>query len=144
MASADAAGVDRRMKLLRVIAVLLALTLMFGEAFRSWGAGRPFFAWFDDQIMGALLILGAWLMAYPTPRRHAFFAMAWGVNTGMLYGSFFGKLYNPESSNPGNFDIAFLTIAIGLLFVIAIAGTICSILLTPKTEGGTRLTQGGR
>lgn len=131
------------MKLLRVIAVLLALTLMFGEAFRSWGAGRPFFAWFDDQIMGILLILGAWLMATPTPRRRAFFAMAWGVNAGMLYGSFFGKLYNPEASNPGNFDIAFLTIAIGLLFAVSIAGTICSILLTPASVGAAKSTQSG-
>ena len=96
------------MKILRIVAVVLALTLMFGEAYRSWGAGRPFYAWFDDQIMGAALIAGSWLMAKPSLRRHVFFAAAWGFNAGMLYPSFFGKLFDPRSSNPGNFDIGFL------------------------------------
>jgi hypothetical protein len=117
------------MTVLRIIAVLLALTLMLGEAYRSWGAGRPFYAWFDDQIMGAALIAGAWLMGKPTAQRHAFFGAAWAFNMGMLYPSFFGKLFESQSSNPGNFSIGFLTLAICILFLVSIVGTIASLML---------------
>ena len=123
------------MKLLRIIAVLLALSLMLGEAYRSWGAGRPVMFWMDDQIMGAMLIAGAWLMARPTPARHAFFAAGWGVNAGMLYGSVFGKVFAPETSNPGNFDMGLLTALIGLAFVTAIAGMIATILYARDGSG---------
>lgn len=123
------------MKILRIVAIVLALTLMIGEAYRSWGAGRPFYAWFDDQIMGAALIAGAWLMAKPTAQRHALFAAAWAFSAGMLYPSFFGKLFEPQSSNPGNFGIGFLTAIIGLLFAISIVGTIVCVTLARANEG---------
>jgi hypothetical protein len=44
------------MRLLRVVAVILALPLMGGEAYRSWGAGRHVAFWMDDMLMGSLLI----------------------------------------------------------------------------------------
>ncbi len=115
---------------LRIMAILLALTLMIGEAIRSWGIGRPFYSWFDDQIMGAALIVGAILMAKPTPKRQSFFVAAWAFNVGMLYPSFFGKIIEPENSNPGNFDLGFLTLAVGVLFGVAIVGTVMSIANT--------------
>ena len=122
------------MKALRIVAVLLALSLMLGEAYRSWGADRPVMFWMDDQIMGAMLIAGALLMRRATPLRHAFFAAGWGVNAGMLYGSFFGKVFAPETSNPGNFDMGLLTVLIGLAFATAVCGMIATILLTPPGE----------
>jgi hypothetical protein len=65
-------------KALRALAVILAVSLMLGEIYRSWGAGRPAYAVLDDQIMGALLLVGAWLTRHPRPSRMAFFAGAWG------------------------------------------------------------------
>jgi hypothetical protein len=116
-------------KALRALAVIVALTLMLGEAYRSWGVGRPVYAWIDDQIMGAVLIVGAVLMARPSPQRHAMFTAAWAFNAGMLYPSFFGKLFDPSNSNPGNFSLGFLTLAVGLLFFLAIMGTVASVKL---------------
>ena len=110
------------MKALRLLAVTLALSLMLGEAYRSWGVGRPAYAWLDDQIMGALLLAGAWLTRLPSAARMTFFAGAWGVNAGMLYGSFFGKVFEPERSNAGNFDLGVLTALIGLAFATALVG----------------------
>jgi hypothetical protein len=123
------------MKRLRLLAVLLALSLMAGEAWRSWGAGRPAYAWLDDQIMGAMLLAGAWAMARDTLARRAFFAAGWGVNAGMLYGSFFGKLFEPARTNAGNFDLAVLTWLVGLAFVVSIAGMILTITLPQQREG---------
>lgn len=123
------------MKRLRLLAVLLGLSLMIGEAWRSWGAGRPAYAWLDDQIMGAMLLAGAWAMARDTLARRAFFAAGWGVNAGMLYGSFFGKLFEPERTNAGNFDLAVLTWLVGLAFAVSIAGMILTITLPQQREG---------
>lgn len=123
------------MKRLRLLAVLLALSLMVGEAWRSWGAGRPAYAWLDDQIMGAMLLAGASAMARDTLARRAFFAAGWGVNAGMLYGSFFGKLFEPERTNAGNFDLSVLTWLVGLAFAVSIAGMILTITLPQQREG---------
>lgn len=123
------------MKRLRLLAVLLALSLMVGEAWRSWGAGRPAYAWLDDQIMGAMLLAGAWAMARDTLARRAFFAAGWGVNAGMLYGSFFGKLFEPARTNAGNFDLGLLTWLVGLAFAVSIAGMILTITLPKQREG---------
>lgn len=122
------------MKALRALALILGLSLMLGEAYRSWGAGRPAYAWLDDQIMGALLIAGAWVTRIPTPRRLALLAGAWGVNAGMLYGSFFGKVFEPGSSNPGNFGMGVLTALIGMAFATAIAGLIWTIVKAGRSQ----------
>lgn len=117
------------MKLLRVIAILGALALMLGEAYRSWGMGRPVAFWMDDMLVGGLLIASAILVARPTVARRAFFTGAWGIGVGMLYGSFFGKLFAPQDADPGNFDLGPLTALIGFSFAVSVAGMIASILL---------------
>jgi hypothetical protein len=122
-------------KRLRLLAVLLALSLMVGEAWRSWGAGRPAYAWIDDQIMGAMLLAGAWAMARDTMARRAFFAAGWGVNAGMLYGSFFGKLFEPARADAGNFDLGVLTSLVGLAFAVSVLGMIMTIMLPREREG---------
>ncbi|MEQ9436814.1 hypothetical protein [Hyphomonas sp.] len=116
------------MRFLRIWAIVLALSLIIGEAYRSWGAGRPVMFWMDDMMMGAMLIAAAILVRTDTLRRRAFFAAAWGVNAGMLYPSFFGKLLTPEKANPGNFDLALLTVLVGLAFVSALIGMVLAIL----------------
>ncbi|ATY31679.1 hypothetical protein [Sphingomonas psychrotolerans] len=117
------------MKLLRILSVLAALLVMTGEGYRSWGAGRPAVFWMDDMLAGTMMIAAAFLVGRPTFATHSFFSAAWGVAVGMLYGSFFGKLYDPASANPGNFSIGVLTWLLGLAFILSIAGLIASILL---------------
>lgn len=117
---------------LRIIAVLLALSLMIGELWRSWGAGRHWLFVIDDQIMGALLILSAIVLRRDSFNRRAFFAAAWGACAGALYGSFFGKLVAPETVNAGNWNMDVLTVLVGVAFVVSLLGMILSILL-PRT-----------
>ena len=122
------------MLILRIIAVIQALSLILGETYRSWGAGRHWLFVVDDYWISGLLLLGAWAMKGDSLRNRALFAAGWGANAGMLYGSFFGKLIEPSSSNPGNFGIGLLTALIGLAFVTSVLGLIASILLpaSPK------------
>jgi len=65
------------MRLLRVVAIIMALSLMVGEAYRSWGTGRPIAFWMDDMLMGSLLIGAAIAVGRETPRRRAWFSGAW-------------------------------------------------------------------
>ena len=121
------------MKILRMIAVLLALGLMIGEAWRSWGADRPFIFVIDDFFLGIALLYGAWVMKMDSIRNRAIFAGAWAFNVGMLYGSFFGKIVDPSSSNPGNWDMGILTGLIGLAFATSVAGLVATIVLPAET-----------
>ncbi len=122
------------MKALRIIAIIGALALMLGEAYRSWGVGRPVAFWMDDMLVGAMMIASAVAVGKPTVGTRAFFSASWGVATGMLYGSFFGKVFDPKNANAGNFDLGLLTALIGVAFVIAIIGLIASISIDPPTE----------
>jgi len=123
---------------LRLLAVVHALSLMIGEAYRTWGADRPVPFWMDDMLAGALLIAGAVAVGTPTPARRALFTGGWGVCVGMLYGSFFGKVFAPENENAGNFDLGVLTWLIGLAFATAVFGFVASLMTTPKAPDETR------
>ena len=125
------------MKTLRIISIIGALLLMGGEAFRSWGAGRPVAFWMDDMLAGAMMIAAAVMVARPTRSRRSFLSAAWGVSVGMLYGSFFGKVFDPASSHPGNFSLGLLTALVGLAFFISIGGLIASILLPDNSDVGS-------
>jgi hypothetical protein len=122
------------MKGLRIIAIIGALALMIGEAYRSWGVGRPVAFWMDDMLAGSMMIAAAVAVRNPTVRSRAFFSSSWGVAVGMLYGSFFGKVFDPANANPGNFALGPLTVLIGTAFVIAIAGLVASIAIQTLGE----------
>ena len=120
------------MLILRIIAVIQALSLILGETYRSWGAGRHWLFVVDDYWISGLLLAGAVLVKSDTMKTRALFAAGWGANAGMLYGSFFGKLIEPSSSNPGNFGMGLLTFLLGLAFATSVLGMITSILLPAK------------
>lgn len=120
----------------RVFAVLLALTIMCGEAWRSWGEIRPLAAVWDDTIAGMMLIISSLLLRVHTTRRRAFFSCAWGVNTGMLYESFFDKIADPELMVAGNLNPDTLTFLIGGALLVSCIGTIASIMLPRNRYDG--------
>lgn len=117
------------MKWLRILGAVGALSLMIGEIWRSWGAGRHILFILDDQFAGLLMLAGVWAMRNDTIRNRALFAAGWGVAAGMLYGSFFGKVINPASAQPGNWEVGVLTALLGVAFAISLFGMAASILL---------------
>jgi hypothetical protein len=121
-------------KALRILAIVGALLLMGGEAYRSWGVGRPVAFWMDDMLAGAMMIAAAIMVGRPTRVTRSFFSAAWGVAVGMLYGSFFGKLFDAASANPGNFPLGLLTALLGVAFAISIAGLFASIVLPSEPQ----------
>lgn len=122
---------------LRIVAILLGGSLIIGEAYRSWGAGRTPTAWLDDMLMGTLLICAAIAVIRGGWQRRALFTGAWGVCAGMLYGSFFGKVFDPASSNPGNFSLGTLTALVGVAFAVSVLGFVASLFVgdaAPPTD----------
>ena len=45
---------------------------------------------------------------------------------------FFGKVFDPASSNSGNFDLGVLTALIGVAFIISLVGLTGSIMWKPE------------
>jgi hypothetical protein len=120
------------MNALRFLAIALSLSLMIGEAWRSWGAGRPVMFVMDDMLIGGFLIAAAIAVREDNLRNRAAFAAAWGTAAGMLYPSFFGKVFAPETVEAGNWDLGVLTILVGAAFIVSLAGMWLSITL-PST-----------
>jgi len=119
---------------LRIIAVILGLSLMIGESIRSWGQDRPLIFVIDDFLLGIFLISGAVAFAKDTLSRRATFAAAWATTAGMLYGSFFGKVFPDAGANfHTNINADVLTILIGVAFATAVIGMFATIALPSKT-----------
>lgn len=117
------------MKAIRIFAIILATSVIVGELWRSWGAGRPFVFVIDDVIFGGILMAGAIGMYKDTIRRRALFASGWGMAVGTLYMSFFTKVVAGETTNAGNWNLETLTALIGFVFVSAILGLLGTLLL---------------
>jgi hypothetical protein len=120
------------MNAVRILAILLGLSLMIGEAWRSWGAGRPVYAWMDDMIMGGALILAAVFYKAGSRSRLALLAAGWGANAGMLYGSFFGKVFSPAEATPGNWDLGILTWLVGAAFITSLIGLVATAIVAAR------------
>lgn len=119
---------------LRIIAVILALSLMIGESIRSWGQDRPLVFVIDDFLLGIFLITGAIAFAKDTLARRATFAASWALTAGMLYGSFFGKVFPDAGANfHTNINADVLTILIGVAFATSVIGMFATITLRPRT-----------
>jgi hypothetical protein len=105
---------------------------VIGELYRSWGVGRPLAFVLDDMLAGAMMLSAAILVRRPSRVTRAYFSAAWGVASGMLYGSFFGKVFDPANATPGNIPLGLLTGLLGFAFFVSIAGLLASILLPDK------------
>jgi hypothetical protein len=117
------------------LAVTIGLLLALGEAVRSWGAGRHWASWLDDQILGAFLLYGAWHSA--TGRGRLPLAAAWGFSCGLLYPSFFHHWQTAAQPDPGNLPHHCVLLAVALCFAGSILGLLLT-LLEGRTPGGAQ------
>jgi len=76
----------------RYLALVLGVLTPLAETIRRWSTWRedpPSF--FDDYILGAFLLFGAWRVGKDAKSGRPFLAAAWAFMCGMAYGSFFGQ-----------------------------------------------------
>jgi len=78
------------MRLPVALAIALGILAPALETVRRWGTWREYPpALFDDYLLGALLLGGAWAVNRQRPRGRAILAAAWGFACGLGYASFF-------------------------------------------------------
>lgn len=78
----------------RYLAIVLGVLIPVAETVRRWSTWRddpP--ALFDDYILGAFLLYGAWRVGKDVRSGQRFLAAAWAFMCGMAYSSFFSQLH---------------------------------------------------
>ena len=88
-----------------------------------------FFSWFDDYMLGGILLIAVYLVKKKKNNAISFFIGAWGFVAGALFMSFLSQFdyYITNTSDPGVFSTNFVTIAKGLILVYIIIGLYVAI-----------------
>ncbi|HZG53609.1 MAG TPA: hypothetical protein VEZ40_15885 [Pyrinomonadaceae bacterium] len=77
----------------RRLAIAFGILAPLGETIRRWSTWREYPPnFFDDYILGAFLLYGAWRAGRDVRDGQRFLAAAWAYTCGIGYYSFFGQL----------------------------------------------------
>ena len=114
----------------RYFAIALGILTPFAETIRRWHTWRenpP--AFFDDYIIGAFLLFGAWRVGKDVARGQPFLAAAWAFFCGMAYVSFFGQLEDCRLGilDPAPISCAAVATIKGIGFAIGITCLVLSL-----------------
>ena len=119
------------MKFSRVLAVVLGLLAPILDTIRRWKTWREFPpALFDDYILGAFLLAGAWLAGRNFHHGQRLLAAAWGFTCGMAYSSFFSQLYRFQRNeiDPAPISSGCVLTIKGVGLLLAIAALIATLM----------------
>jgi hypothetical protein len=112
----------------RRLALLAGVVLPIGEIARRWhqlGDPRLFFAWFDDILIGAFLLYGAWRVGQDAVTGQASLAAAWGFALALAIGSFFSGLFG--DADPTGASRMVVVAIKGVMLALAV-GALVSVL----------------
>jgi hypothetical protein len=101
------------------------------ETWRRWhqfGDVRMWPVIFDDYLMGGFLLAASLVAARSPARGRTWLAGAWGVATGMMYGSFFLQLGNPLGPDPSGFPLALVLLVKGIMLATCVSGLVTSVI----------------
>jgi hypothetical protein len=88
-----ARSIIQSMTFSRWLAIIFGILAPLGETVRRWHTWREYPpAFFDDYIMGAFLLAGAWLVGRRFAAGQRLLGAAWGFTCGLGYYSFFEQL----------------------------------------------------
>src|SRR5256714_12374147 len=117
------------------LAIILGILTPLAETIRRWGTWRenpP--ALFDDYILGAFLLYGAWRVGKDAHSGQRFLAAAWAFMCGMAYSSFFGQLYSLRMgvSDPAPISSASVALIKGVGLTMGVIALIVSLRRLPN------------
>jgi hypothetical protein len=121
----------------RRLAYVAGVGAPLAETIRRWGTWRDNpSALFDDYIIGALLIYGAWRVGRDARAGQRFLAAAWGFSCGMGYASFFGQLYSNRQGvvDPAPISGHWVAVIKGFAFAFSILALVASLRRLPAGE----------
>jgi hypothetical protein len=121
----------------RYLAVVLGLVIPVAETVRRWSTWRadpP--ALFDDYILGAFLLYGAWRVGRDARTGQRFLVAAFALMCGMAYYSFFGQLQNLRTgvSDPAPISSAWVAVIKGVGLALGILGLGLSLRRLPEIK----------
>lgn len=119
----------------RNLAIVLGIITPLLETIRRWTTWRenpP--AFFDDYILGALLLFGAWRVTKDARTGQKYLSAGWGFMSGMAYSSFFGQLEDIQlgAADPAPIPSECVAVIKGIGFALAIFGLITSLRKLPE------------
>ena len=122
----------------RRLAILGGVLAPLAETVRRWSTWRespPNL--FDDYLMGALLLYGAWRTGRDVRGGRPFLAAAWGFACGLGYYSFFGQLKSMRAGEPDPAQIpsGWVLLIKGVAVALAVAALVVSLRRLPEEEG---------
>ena len=124
-------------KFSRNLAIVVGIVTPVLETVRRWSTWQESpAAFFDDFILGGLLLLGAWRVSKDVRTGQKYLTAGWGFMCGMVYPSFFGQL---EAMRAGEIDPAPISseavlVVKGIGFALAIIGLITSLRSIPNED----------
>jgi hypothetical protein len=114
----------------RTLALAGGIVLPIIETLRRWeqlGDPRAFPAWFDDWIIGALLLYGWWRTRPGATGGRPMLAAAWGFACGMGYMSFFIQLDELSQSDPSGLPSTTVVVIKGVMVSVAVVALIATL-----------------
>jgi len=124
-------------KFSRWLAIVGGILVPLAETVRRWSTWQQSPAsLFDDYILGAFLLYGAWRTGKDLRSGQRFLAGAWAFACGMGYYSFFGQLKNLRlhEADPAPISSEWVAIIKGVLWALAIVGLAMSLKRLPEAE----------
>jgi hypothetical protein len=119
----------------RRLAILGGILAPLAETIRRWSTWQQAPAnLFDDYIMGAFLLYGAWRTGKNLRNGQRVLAAAWAFACGFGYSSFFGQLHNLRlgERDPAPISSEWVLVIKGIAFTLAIIALVVS--LKPLSE----------
>src|ERR1043166_1851211 len=121
----------------RYVAFVIGVLTPLAETIRRWSSWRenpP--ALFDDYILGAFLLFGAWRVTRNARSGQRYLAAGGGFMCGMAYGSFFEQLHRNQLgiSDPAPVSSGWVLAIKGLGFAVGVLCLVFSLwpILEPR------------
>ena len=124
-------------KFSRWLAIVGGILVPLAETIRRWSTWQQSPAnLFDDYILGAFLLYGAWRTGKDLRSGQRFLAAAWAFACGLGYLSFFGQLKSLRlhEADPAPISSEGVLIIKGVLWALAILALALSLRSLPEEE----------
>lgn len=121
----------------RWLAIIGGILIPLLETVRRWSTWQQSPAnLFDDYIMGAFLLFGAWRVGKDIRSGQKFLAAAWAFACGLGYYSFFGQLDGIRRGvqDPAPIASEWILLIKGIAWALAIAALAASLRRLPIEE----------